>query len=148
MTSWRFDPVKGEYVSIDQAPHAGTGEISAMDQFNSKTILILGATGFVGKVLLAMLLDRFPKLKHLVIQVRRKKNVSGKQRFLSDVLESPPLRTVVDRLGLESILKRTSIIEGDLSTPMCGMPAEQLAALTDKVTSSSMRRVWSSSILR
>ena len=112
MTSWRFDPVKGEYVSTDQTPPAGTGEISAMDQFNSKTILILGATGFVGKVLLAMILDRFPELKHLVIQVRRKKNVSGKQRFLSDVLDSPPLRTVVGRLGLESILKRTSIIEG------------------------------------
>ena len=133
LSSWRFDPVKGEYVPTGQTQPAGTGEISAMDQFNSKTILILGASGFVGKVLLAMVLDRFPELKHLVIQVRRKKNVSGKQRFLSDILESPPLRKVVNRLGLESILKRTSIVEGDLSAPMCGMPAEQLAELTDKV---------------
>src|SRR5919109_1483870 len=96
-TSWRWNPVRGEYEAGDPPPLQGTGEISALDAFADKTILLLGGTGFVGKVLLAMILDRFPELKHLVVQVRRKKNISGEQRFYSDVLQSPPLRGVVQR---------------------------------------------------
>ncbi len=133
LTSWQFDPVKGEYRPIGDAAQGGTGEISAIDQFHSKTMLLLGATGFVGKVLLALVLDRFPELKHLVIQVRPKKNLSGEQRFYSEILESASLRPTVERIGVESIRKKVSIVEGDLSLPMCGIPAEQLAQLTDKV---------------
>ena len=111
LTDWRFDPVAGEY-RPDEHPEGGTGEISAIDLFHSKTILLLGATGFLGKVLLAMMLDRFPELKHLVIQVRPKKNVSGAERFRSAVLGSPPLQAVVERVGVDAILERTTIIEG------------------------------------
>ena len=92
LSSWRFDPVRGQYVPTDTRRRVGSGDISAIDQFHSKTILLLGATGFVGKVLLAMVLERFPELKHLIIQVRPKKNLSGPQRFLNEILESPPLR--------------------------------------------------------
>ena len=133
LSSWRFDPVQGQYVPTDTRRPRGTGEISAIDQFRSKTILLLGGTGFVGKVLLAMMLDRFPELRHLVIQVRPKKNVSGEQRFLNEILKSPPLQAIVERIGVDSIRQRTSIVEGDLSAPMCGIRAEQLAALTDTV---------------
>ena len=134
LTSWRFDPVAGEYHEIDREAALGGGsDISAIDQFRSKTILFLGATGFVGKVLLALILDRFPELKHLVVQVRRKKNLSGEQRFFSEVLESPPLKSIVDRIGVESVREKVTIVEGDLSWPMCGIPAEHLSQLTDTV---------------
>ena len=92
LSSWRFDPVQGQYFPTDTQRPRGTGEISAIDQFRSKTILLLGGTGFVGKVLLAMMLDRFPELRHLIIQVRPKRNVSGEQRFLNEILKSPPFR--------------------------------------------------------
>ncbi len=130
---WQFDPVAGEYRPVGDATEEGTGEISAIDQFRSKTILLLGATGFVGKVLLALVLDRFPELKHLVIQVRPKKNLAGEQRFYSEILQSAPLGPTVDRIGVESIRKKVSIVEGDLSLPMCGIAAEQLARLTGQV---------------
>src|SRR5262245_54364032 len=76
-TAWRWNAVKGRYEAGEPQPLRGTGEISAIDAFSRSTILLLGGTGFVGKVVLAMLLDRFPELKRLVVQVRRKKNVSG-----------------------------------------------------------------------
>ncbi len=69
-TAWHYDPVRGEYREGGENLEPGTGEISAIDQFHSKTILLLGGTGFVGKVLLSMVLDRFPELHHLIIQVR------------------------------------------------------------------------------
>jgi len=66
-TIWRWDPVRGEYQPGPARPLEGTGEISAIDAFRNNTILLLGCTGFLGKVVLAMILDRFPELKHLVV---------------------------------------------------------------------------------
>jgi hypothetical protein len=59
-TTWRWNAVTGEFERGDPKPPQGTGEISAIDAISNKTILLLGATGFVGKVVLAMILDRFP----------------------------------------------------------------------------------------
>jgi long-chain acyl-CoA synthetase len=132
-TSWHYDPVRGEYRTGDRRTAIGTGEISAIDEFRDKTILLLGATGFVGKVLLSMVLDRFPEIGRLVIQVRRRRNMSGEERFRSEILGSPPLRNVVERVGIAAILERTTIIEGDLSLPMCGLTDTSVAELTGQV---------------
>jgi long-chain acyl-CoA synthetase len=134
LTAWRWNPVRGEYEAGDPPPLRGTGEISAIDAFANKTILLLGGTGFVGKVLLAMVLDRFPELTHLVVQVRRKKNMSGEQRFYSEVLQSPPLRPIIQRLGGESALRnKVQVVEGDLDQPLCGISSEQIEQLKGKV---------------
>src|SRR5262245_11858256 len=98
-TTWRWNPGRGEYEVGPPAAVQGTGATSATDAFSNKTNLLLGGTGFVGKVLLAMVLDRFPELEHLIIQVRRKKNVSGEERFYSEVLQSPPLKRTVEKIG-------------------------------------------------
>jgi long-chain acyl-CoA synthetase len=133
-TAWRWNPVRGEYEMGDPPPLQGTGEISAIDAFAEKTILLLGGTGFVGKVLLAMILDRFPELKHLVVQVRRKRNVGGEQRFYSEVLQAPPLRHVVERFGGEKVLRnKIKVIEGDLDQPLCGIAPEVLEELKGSV---------------
>jgi long-chain acyl-CoA synthetase len=133
LTSWQYDPVRGEYRSALSGPRPGTGEISAVDQFRSKTLMLLGGTGFVGKVLLSMALDRFPELKHLIIQVRKRKNMSGEERFRTEILGSPPLAAVVGRIGIDSIMHRTSVVEGDLSLPMCGLSEEKVEELSSTV---------------
>src|SRR5437588_36409 len=112
-TTWRWNPVKGEYESGDAPLPHGSGEISAIDAFSDKTMLLLGGTGFLGKVLLAMVLDRFPELKHIILQVRRKKSASAEQRFYSDVLQSPPLRPIVKRIGEGVIKSKIEVVEGD-----------------------------------
>ena len=133
-TRWRWNAVRGEYEAGDPPPLHGTGEISAIDAFGNRTILLLGATGFVGKVLLAMVLDRFPELKHLVVQVRRKKNMSGEQRFYSEVLQSPPLRAIVDGIGGETLVRRkVQVVEGDLDEPLCGIEPTLAGQLKGKV---------------
>lgn len=133
-TIWRWNPVRGEYVPGDTPPLHGTGEISAIEVFTNKTILLMGGTGFVGKVLLAKILDRFPELKHLFVQVRPKKNMSGEQRFYNEVLTSPPLRRVVERLGGERAMReKVQVIEGDLDQPLCGISDDQIARLKGTV---------------
>jgi len=132
--TWRWNPVKGEYESGEAQPAQGSGEISAIETLSNKTILLLGGTGFVGKVFLAMILDRFPELKHLVIQVRRKKNASGEQRFYSEILPSPPLKPVVERAGGALVIRqKVRIVEGDLDQPLCGISAADLESLQGNV---------------
>src|SRR5262249_2538276 len=95
---------------------------------------LLGGTGFVGKVLLAMILDRFPELKRLVIQVRRKKKLSGEERFYSEILSSAVLRDIAERAGGEpEIRRKVQIVEGDVNAPLCGLTPEQIEQLRGKV---------------
>ena len=124
-TTWRWNAVRGEYEPGDPPPLQGTGEISAIESFSNKTMLLLGCTGFLGKVLLAMVLDRFPELKHVIVQVRRKKTVSGEQRFYSDILQSAPLRPIVARIGESVVRTKIQVVEGDLDQPLCGIAADQ-----------------------
>jgi long-chain acyl-CoA synthetase len=134
LTPWRWNPVRGEYESGSKPPATGTGEISAIESFRNCTMLLMGGTGFVGKVFLAMVLDRFPEMKHLIVQVRRKKTVSGEQRFSNDILTSPPVRPSVERLGGEAAVRRkVSVIEGDLDEPLCGFAAERIEELKGRV---------------
>jgi long-chain acyl-CoA synthetase len=104
-----------------------------MDAFSNRTIFLLGATGFVGKVLLAMMLDRFPELKHLVIQVRRKRGASGEQRFFTEVLQSPPLRPVVERIGEARLREKITIVEGDVNERFCGIHPDALEQLKNRI---------------
>ena len=134
LTPWRWNPVRGEYEAGPRPTLHGTGEISAVRAFTNCTLLLMGGTGFVGKVFLAMILERFPELRHLIVQVRRKKNVSGEQRFFSDILNSPPVKPTIDRLGgIEAVRKRVTVLEGDLDEPMCGFPADRIAELKGKI---------------
>src|SRR3954467_7444289 len=111
VTKWRWNPLRGEYEAGEPPAAQGSGDISAIDAFSNKTMLLLGGTGFVGKVVLAMVLDRFPELNHLVVQVRRKKNMSGEQRFFSEILQSPPLRPTVARFGEPIIRGKVQVVE-------------------------------------
>ena len=109
------------------------GRSPRSSRFSNKTMLFLGGTVFVGKVLLAMVLDRFPELKHVIVQVRRKKTVSGEQRFYSEILQSPPLRPIVDRIGESVVRQKIKVVEGDLDQPLCGISAENIEQLKGRV---------------
>jgi long-chain acyl-CoA synthetase len=81
-----------------------------------------------------MVLDRFPELKHLVVLARRKKNLSGEERFYTETLQSPPLKVIVERIGGESVVRRkVKVVEGDLDEPLCGISAQDIEALKGKV---------------
>ena len=57
--------------------------------FRDNEILLTGANGFLGKVLLAMLLDRFPQVRRVHVLVRARPGVSSRERFTKEVLDSP-----------------------------------------------------------
>jgi long-chain acyl-CoA synthetase len=130
---WRWNPIRGEYEpDVEQVGH-GRGEFSAIDQFRNGSLLLSGATGFVGKVLLAALLHHFPELKRVVVLVRRRRFATAEQRFFSEVLDSPPLRAIRDQLGEDGIRRKVVVVEGDLGEPLCGLTAERLTEFRGRI---------------
>lgn len=111
----------------------GLSLTDASQTFRQHEILLIGANGFLGKVVLGLLLDRFPDLKHLHILIRPKSNASAQERFYQDVLTSPALAAIAEKLGRECLKAKISVLPGDIGQPGCGMDEACLQNLTGRV---------------
>src|SRR5215470_14912195 len=110
------------------SPSAG-GRFSPSEIYRGRNVFILGSTGFVGKVLLAMLLDRFPDLGRAYVMVRRGSGTSSETRFWQSVVTSPafdPLRTRHGGPdGLAEFLRRkVTVVDGDITVTNLGLSEE------------------------
>ncbi|MGH7249293.1 MAG: SDR family oxidoreductase, partial [Pseudomonadota bacterium] len=107
------------------------------ETFRQHEVLLTGASGFLGKVVLGLILDRFPEFKHLHVLVRAGRNRSAEERFESETLGSPALAGVVEasaRQHSESFLRRKiTVWAGDLAEPDCGLQPEKIAALARRI---------------
>lgn len=110
--------------------------LSVTDALRGKRILFTGATGFVGKVALSMLLTRFPEIGKVFVLARPGVSTSAEDRFHGKVVVAPPFDPLRARLGgdFEAFLReKCEAIPGDVSKKWCGFPEELLARLTGQV---------------
>src|SRR3954470_1808313 len=112
------------------ATSAPAPALSPSQIFRGRKIFILGSTGFVGKVLLSMLLDRFPDIARAYVMVRRGSGTSSEARFWKSVVTSPafdPLRARYGGAeGLAVFLKeKVSVVDGDITEPNLGLSEEE-----------------------
>jgi long-chain acyl-CoA synthetase len=101
--------------------------------FRENEILLTGGNGFLGKVILAMLLERYPELKHLHVLLRRGRWPSAASRFEAEIMDSPVMEALVRTRGDKFVREKISIWPGDLSRPSCGLDEEALKAIADRV---------------
>ncbi len=120
-------------------PHTHMLEKDALaisDLYLRKTFLVLGGTGFLGKVFWCMLLHRFPDIGHIVLVVRAQKGRSSEQRFWDEVATSDafsPLRAQHGS-GFDAYLRsKLTITDGDISAPLCGLSVGLVATLRGHV---------------
>ncbi|ACY15750.1 AMP-binding protein [Haliangium ochraceum] len=96
--------------------------------FDGKNILLIGSTGFVGKVALSMLLRHYPNVGRVYALVRPGMGNSAEERFFSKVAASPafdPLREVWQD-GYESFLREKIVpVAGDIGRPLCNFDDAQ-----------------------
>src|SRR3954453_21655358 len=103
--------------------------LSPSEIFRGRNVLILGSTGFVGKVLLSMLLDRFPQIGRAYVMVRRGSGTDSEARFWQSVVTSPafdPLRNShggADALAA-FLREKVVVVDGDITEPNLGMSDE------------------------
>jgi len=100
--------------------------------FRKRRILITGGTGFLGKVLLYLLLRHHPEIGRIFLLIRGDKK-SSQNRFRREILDSPALAPLRDRLGKHFdayVEERVAVVAGDITEP--GLITEGAEELGDK----------------
>jgi long-chain acyl-CoA synthetase len=108
-----------------------------------KHILLIGFTGFIGKVWLAKIFEEVPEIAKVYLLIRRQRSTTAQRRFEKIVAESPLFENLHIRHGDDFgafLTEKTEVIEGDVTQPGLGIePAtfERMKSDLDLVINSS-----------
>lgn len=122
---------------------ADGARLSVREALRGKNILLIGATGFIGKVWLANLLTDLPEVGRVYLLVRPNRGANGLQRFQRMVEESPVFEPLAARHGqhfADFLRARVEVAEGDIGKPGLGLAKdvrERLAQSLDVIVNSS-----------
>ena len=117
------------------------GQMSTIQEFfSNKTVLITGATGFLGKALVEKCLRSLPGIRRFYLLIRAKERsnrvVSAEDRLWSEILNS----SIFDRLKQERgadfdtlVAQRVVVINGDLTDERLGVSENDYCRLTEEV---------------
>jgi len=128
-------------VVFDRSPR--TEPLSVRETLRGKQILLIGVTGFIGKVWLSNLLTDLPEIGKIHLLIRRQKSNTAKRRWEKIVEESPVFDPLAERHGAgfaKYLSERVEVVEGDVSQPGLGIEPEtreRLLASVDLVVNSS-----------
>jgi long-chain acyl-CoA synthetase len=109
--------------------------LSVREAFAGRRVLLVGASGFIGKVWLRKILDDVPEIGRLYVLMRPQRNLSGPRRFERILGESPVFEDLRERHGAElpAVVGRiVEVIEGDISRPGLGLDPAVAARLRDE----------------
>ncbi len=117
--------------------------LSIHDALRGKEILLIGATGFIGKVWLTNLLRDVPDIGRIYLLVRSNRSTTALERFQRVVEESPVFEPLAARHGeklADFLRQRIEVVTGDVSKPGLGLAPEvrqRLARSLDLIVNSS-----------
>jgi long-chain acyl-CoA synthetase len=95
--------------------------------FSGKQILLIGVTGFIGKVWLANTLMELPGVKRIYLLIRRQKSNPGERRFEKMIEDSPVFDPLFERHGdrlPEFLREKVEVVEGDVTESGLGLTSE------------------------
>jgi thioester reductase-like protein len=109
-----------------------TAPFSVRKALGGKRVMLIGVTGFIGKVWLANTLMDLPEIGKLYLLIRRQKSSPGQKRFEKMIESSPVFDPVFEKYGdrLGALLaEKVEVVEGDVSQPNVGLDSETVARL-------------------
>ncbi|MFZ0638540.1 MAG: SDR family oxidoreductase [Candidatus Acidiferrales bacterium] len=136
-------PVPNKLQIVDFRAQTENRRLSVREALRGKSILLAGATGFIGKVWLASLLEDVPDVGKLYLLIRHHRSTSSVARFSRVLDESPVFENLAKQYGPrfhEFLAERIEVIDGDLSKPMLGLDeatSAKLARRLDLIVNSS-----------
>ena len=95
--------------------------------FSAKHVMLIGVTGFIGKVWLTNTLLDLPGVQRIYLLIRRQKSNPAERRFEKMVEDSPVFDPLFERYGdglLDFLRDRVEVVEGDVTQPGLGLSAE------------------------
>lgn len=111
------------------------GPISIREAYRGRHVLVAGGSGFLGKVWLAMVLERIPDVGRVTVLLRGKGR-GVKERFEKLVNEGYVFAPLHERFGedlAEHVSRRLDVVAGDVSRPDLGLDPEVAARLREQV---------------
>lgn len=117
--------------------------LSVRGALRGKHILLIGGTGFIGKVWLANLLTELPEIGRVSLLIRGHRTATALERFERVVSESPVFEKLAARHGdgfADFLRERVEVLSGDASEPGLGLPVEErqrLARSLDLIVNSA-----------
>jgi thioester reductase-like protein len=112
--------------------HRQSAGFSVRRAFAGKQIMLIGVTGFIGKVWLANTLLDLPDVRRVYLLIRRQKSNPGERRFEKMVEESPVFDPLFERYGdrfSDFLHDKVEVIEGDVTQPGLGLSLEATHSL-------------------
>jgi long-chain acyl-CoA synthetase len=109
-----------------------TASFSVRETFAGRHILLIGVTGFIGKVWLVDLLEKIPNIGKTTLLIRRNRTTSAQRRFERIVEESPafdPLHDLHGRKLGAFLNEKVEVVEGDVGLPGLGLDEPTQARL-------------------
>jgi len=100
---------------------------SVRKAFAGKHVMLIGVTGFIGKVWLANTLLDLPDVERIYLLIRRQKSNPADRRFEKMVEESPVFDPLFERHGdrlLDFLREKIEVVEGDVTQQGLGFSAE------------------------
>ncbi|MGC2185006.1 MAG: SDR family oxidoreductase, partial [Terriglobales bacterium] len=122
--------LKRPIVYFDGVRHSAP--LSVRRALSGKHIMLIGVTGFIGKVWLANTLMELPEIGRIYLLIRRQKSNPAARRFEKLVEESPVFDPLYARYGVELstfLRERVEVIEGDVCQPGLGLATDVSQAL-------------------
>jgi thioester reductase-like protein len=100
---------------------------SVRKAFAGRHVMLIGVTGFIGKVWLANTLTDLPGVERIYLLIRRQKSNPAERRFEKMVEESPVFDPLFEQYGdrLPDFLReKIEVVEGDVTQPGLGLTPE------------------------
>ena len=101
-----------------------TERLCVRETLRNRHILLIGVTGFIGKVWLIDLLQSVPNIGKITLLVRRNRTTSAQRRFEKIIEESPAFDGLHKSYGngFGAFLRdKLEVVEGDVSQPGLGL---------------------------
>ncbi|MFN3329786.1 MAG: SDR family oxidoreductase, partial [Pyrinomonadaceae bacterium] len=103
-------------------------KLSPTEIFRGKNILLIGGTGFVGKVTFSMLLHNFPDIGKVYATVRARNAAESRNRFWTSIVTSPPFDPLREKFGADFedfIREKVVPINGDVGEEFLGLSEDE-----------------------
>jgi len=123
-------PIKKPVAVFGEAPRVEN--FSVGETLASRNILLIGVTGFIGKVWLVDLLEKIPNIGKITLLIRRNRTTSAQRRFEKIVEESPAFDPLHEQHGKKLgafLSEKVEVVEGDVSLPGLGLDEAMQARL-------------------
>jgi len=106
--------------------------LSVRKALAGKRVMLIGVTGFIGKVWLANTLSDLPEIEKLYLLIRGQHANPAQKRFEKMIEESPVFDPLFEKYGdqLGTLLAdKIEVVEGDISQPALGLDPDLAARL-------------------